>query len=127
MRPVDDRPAIGNADVNRHRGRVRHSIGRSRVFTLAVAAGLAALAVASALAALAAVAAVLAALAAVAAGLAALAVAAALAALAAGAAGLAALAAVRAAPPTQRRPTLTGSTTSRCATSRRRTPTQTCR
>jgi len=65
------------------------------VFTLAVAAGLAALAVAAA-------------------GLAALAV----------SAALAALAAVRAAPPTQRKPTRTGSTTSRCATLRRRTPTQ---
>jgi len=89
------------------------------VFTLAVAAGLAALA---------AVAAGLAALAAVAAGLAALAaLAAALAALAAVAAGLAALAAVRAAPPTPRKPTITGPTTSRCATLRRRTLTQPCR
>jgi len=157
MRPVDDRPAIGNADVHRHRDRICHSVGRSGVITLAVAAGLAALAVADeALAALAAVAAglaapavadaalavlaavaaglaaladdaALAALAAVAAGLAARAADAALAALAAVAAGLAALAAVRAAPPTQRKPTLTGSTTSRCATSRRRTPTQPCR
>jgi len=169
MRPVDDRPAIGNADVHRHRGRIHHSVGRSGVFTLAadaalaalvaadaalaalaaVAAGLAALAADAALPALAAVAAAfaalaayaaLAALAAVAAGLAALAALAAvaaalaalvadtaLAALAAVAAGLAALAAVRAAPPTQLKPTLTVSTVSRCATSRRRTPTQPCR
>jgi len=136
MRPVDDRPAIGNADVHRHRSRIRHSIGRSGVFILAVAAGLAALAADSALAALSSVAAglaalaadaALAALAAVAAGLAALAADAALAALAAVAAGLDALAAVRAAPPIHRKPTLIGSTTSRCATSRRRTPTQPCR
>jgi len=102
MRPVDARPAIGNADVHRHRCQVRHSVGRYGVFTLAVAAGLAALAADAALAALAAVAAGLAALAAdealvalaaVAAGLAVLAADAALAALAAVAAGLAALAA----------------------------------
>ena len=74
MRPVDERPAIGNAAVLRHRGRVRHSFGRSAVLTLAADAALAALA--------------------------------------------AVLAAVRAAPPTQRKPTLTGSATSRFATSR---------
>jgi len=119
MRPVDERPAIGNAAVLRHRGRVRHSFGRSGVLTLAADAALAALAAAdAALAALAADAA-LAALAVVTAGLAALAaVAAGLSALAAVAAGLAVLAAVRAAPPTQRKPTLTGSATSRFSTSR---------
>jgi len=54
MRPVDGRPAIGNADVHRHRGKIRHRVGRSGVFALAVAAGLAALAaVATGLAALA--------------------------------------------------------------------------
>jgi len=136
MRPVVDRPAIGNADVHRHRGRTRDSVGSSGLFTLAVAAGLAALAVADAAldalvtvaAGLAALspAAALAALAAVAAKLAALSADAELAALAAVAAGLAALAAVRAAPPTQRKPTLIGFTTSRCATSPRRTPTQQC-
>ena len=98
------------------------------VFTLAVAAGLAALA---ALAAVAAGLAALAALAAVAAGLAALAalaaVAAGLAALAALAAGLAALPPCAPPPPTPRKPTLTGPNTSRCATLRRRTPTQPCR
>jgi len=41
MRPVDSRPAIGNAAVHHHRGRVRHSFGRSGVLTLAAFAALA--------------------------------------------------------------------------------------
>jgi len=90
MRPVDDRPAIGNAAGYRNRGRVRHGGGQSGVLTLDAYAALAALAaVATGLAALAAADAALAALAAVAAGLAAL----------TALAALAAVTAVRAAPP----------------------------
>jgi len=98
MRPVDDRSAIGTAAVHRHRGRVRHSFGRSGVLTLAADAAGAALAANAALAALAAADAAFAALAADAAIAAFAAVATGLAALAAVAARLAVLAAVRDAP-----------------------------
>jgi len=99
-------PYVAARKINRAAGSYRRAAGQPAraVRPTDRVAGLAALAAVAGLAALAVVA-----------GLAALTAAAGLAALAA-VAGLAALAAVRAAPPTQRNPTLTGSATSRFAT-----------